>query len=213
MRIPPQAPFHAPVAQSIERRASNAEAGGESPSGSANQRSLGFLAWASLFPMERQPDKRPGLVANEIVPPSRGMRSMSSAFRHFLQMTLSSNWPRHPTFYRVIAGSNPARVANFHAHVAQQQRHDVESVASAGAIPAMSTTFGPKLRQRSSWLLTGMAGCMSLWTDHFPARWRNSITSGLHPEIERVDPSRAIYLALEPTVLMLAQTRCHQSHR
>lgn len=35
---------------------------------------------------------------------------MSSAFRHF-QMTLSSNWPRHPTFYRVIAGSNPAGVA------------------------------------------------------------------------------------------------------
>ncbi len=28
-------------------------------------------------------------------------------------MTLSSNWPRHPTFYRVIAGSNPARVATF----------------------------------------------------------------------------------------------------
>lgn len=25
----------------------------------------------------------PGLVANEIVPPPRGMRSMSSAFRHF----------------------------------------------------------------------------------------------------------------------------------
>lgn len=54
----------------------------------------------------------PGLVANKIVPPPCGMRSMSSAFRHF-QMTLSSNWPRHPTFYRVIAGSNPARVANF----------------------------------------------------------------------------------------------------
>lgn len=54
----------------------------------------------------------PGLVANKIVLPSCGMRSMSSAFRHF-QMTLSSNWPRHPTFYRVIAGSNPARVANF----------------------------------------------------------------------------------------------------
>lgn len=26
---------------------------------------------------------------------------------------------------------------------------------------------GPKLRQRSSRLLTGIAGCMSLWTDHF----------------------------------------------
>ena len=75
----------------------------------------------------------PGLGANEIVPPSRGMRSMSSTFRHF--MTLSSNWPRHPTFYRITAGSNPARVAIFHAHVVQQHRHDVESVASAGAAP------------------------------------------------------------------------------
>ena len=55
----------------------------------------------------------------------------------------------------------------FNAHVAQQQRHDVESVASAGANPAMSTILGPKLRQRSSRLLTGIAGCMSLWTDHF----------------------------------------------
>ena len=30
---------------------------------------------------------------------------------------------------------------HFHAHVVQQQRHDVESVASAGASPAMSTIF------------------------------------------------------------------------
>lgn len=64
---------------------------------------------------------------------------MSSAFRQFHPKTLSSNWPRHPTFYRVIAGSNPARVAILHAHVAQQQRHDVESVDSAGASPVMST--------------------------------------------------------------------------
>ena len=54
----------------------------------------------------------PGFVANEIVPPSSGMGSMPSAFRHFQNKTLSSNWPRHPTFYRGIAGSNPAGVAN-----------------------------------------------------------------------------------------------------
>jgi hypothetical protein len=92
--------YKAPVAQCIEHRASNAEVVGESPSGSATS--------------SRNANRTsvPGLVANKIVPPLRGMRSMSSAFRHF-QMTLSSNWPRHPTFYRVIAGSNPARVANF----------------------------------------------------------------------------------------------------
>ena len=56
----------------------------------------------------------------------------------------------------------------FKAHVVQQQRHDVENVASAGASPAVSTIHGPKLRQRSSRLLTGIAGCMSLWTDHSP---------------------------------------------
>jgi len=32
----------------------------------------------------------------------------------------------------------------------------------------VSTILGPKLRQRSSRLLTGIAGCMSLWIDHFP---------------------------------------------
>ncbi len=47
--------FNAPVAQSIERRASNAEAGGESPSGSAiSTRSVNRTSV-------------PGLVANEIV--------------------------------------------------------------------------------------------------------------------------------------------------
>jgi hypothetical protein len=64
--------FNAPVAQCTERRASNAEVGGESPSGSA--------------PFQTRNVNRtsePGLGANEIVPPSRGMRSMSSAFRHF----------------------------------------------------------------------------------------------------------------------------------
>lgn len=33
------------------------------------------------------------------------------------QMTLSSNWPRHPAFYRITAGSNPARVATFKATI------------------------------------------------------------------------------------------------
>ena len=33
-----------------------------------------------------------------------------------------------------MLGSNPAGVAKFHAHVAQQQRHDVEILASANAI-------------------------------------------------------------------------------
>lgn len=133
----------------------------------------------------------PELVAYEIVATSSGVRSTPSAFSHFPK-TLSSNWPRPPTFYRITAGSNPARVAIFHAHAVQQQRHDVENVASAGAAPkrdsaiarrhearsrlgtaagaatpALSTLFGPKLRQRSSRLLTGIAGCMSLWIDHF----------------------------------------------
>lgn len=79
----------------------------------------------------------PGLVANEIVLHLRDEEHV--LYVPPFPKTLSSNWPRHPTFYRVIAGSNPARVANLHAHVAQQQRHDVESVASAGATPAMST--------------------------------------------------------------------------
>lgn len=70
------APFPpAPVAQCIERRASNAEAGGESPSGSANSS------------RNANRTSEPGLVANKIVPPPHGMRSMSSAFRHFLLKT------------------------------------------------------------------------------------------------------------------------------
>lgn len=58
----------------------------------------------------------------------------------FQNQTLSSNRTGHPPFKRTTQGSNPARVANHHAHIAQQQRHDVESVASAGASPAVSTT-------------------------------------------------------------------------
>lgn len=62
--------FKAPVAQCIEHRASNAEAGGESPSGSATS------SWNA------NRTSVPGLVANKIVPPPCGMRSMSSTFRH-----------------------------------------------------------------------------------------------------------------------------------
>ena len=41
----------------------------------------------------------------------------------------------------VAAGAAPAGGSNFFARVVQQKRHDVESVASAGANPAASTTF------------------------------------------------------------------------
>jgi hypothetical protein len=74
---------------------------------------------------------------------------------------------------------------HYHAHVVQQQRHDVEIVASAGAAPKRDSasscvaeqtwhsgrsrnschehqSSGLKLRQRSNRLLTGLAGCMSL---------------------------------------------------
>lgn len=71
-------------------------------------------------------------------------RRCNSCRGHFFQMTLSSNRTGHSSFTRAMLGSNPAGVANFHAHVAQQQRHDVENVASAGATPAMSTLHGPK---------------------------------------------------------------------
>ena len=125
---PAMGTIYAPVAQPTERRASNAEVEGASLSGN------------TISSRNANRTSVPGLFAKEIVPPQRGMRSMSSTFRHF-QKTLSSNWPRHPTFYRITAGSNPARVAIFHAHVVQQQRHDVESVASAGASPAVNTIF------------------------------------------------------------------------
>lgn len=71
MAFLPETPFNAPVAQCIEHRASNAEVVGESPSGSATS--------------SRNANRTsvPGLGANEIVLPSCGMRSMSSAFRHF----------------------------------------------------------------------------------------------------------------------------------
>ena len=73
VRVLPGAPLHAPVAKCIERRASNAEVEGGNPSGSAiSSRNVNRTS-------------EPGLGANEIVPPPRGMRSMSSAFRHFSQ--------------------------------------------------------------------------------------------------------------------------------
>ena len=63
----------------------------------------------------------PGLCAKEIVPPTRGMGSMPSAFRQFPSMTLSSKRIGHPPFKRTMPGSIPARVANLitHGRVAQ----------------------------------------------------------------------------------------------
>ena len=94
--------FNAPVAQCIEHRASNAEVVGESPSGdAASSRNVNADQRAGICCLQ----DRAALVRHEEhvlgVPP--------------LSMTLSSNWPRHPTFYRVIAGSNPARVANLNS--------------------------------------------------------------------------------------------------
>lgn len=41
-----------------------------------------------------------------------GVRSHAPGSKpHATFLTLSSNWPGHPTFYRITAGSNPARVA------------------------------------------------------------------------------------------------------
>ena len=55
-------------------------------------------------------------------------------------------------------------------HVAQQQRHGVESAASAGANPAVITISSSKLRKRSSRLLTGRVGRTSLRAhQHFAA--------------------------------------------
>ena len=63
----------------------------------------------------------PGLCAKEIVPPTRGMGSMPSAFRQFPSMTLSSKRIGHPPFKRTMPGSIPARVASLipHGRVAQ----------------------------------------------------------------------------------------------
>ena len=91
--------FNAPVAQCIEHRASNAEAGGESPPGSAT----------SSWNVNRT--SVPGLVANEIVPPLCGMRSMSSAFRHF-SMPTNAKSSRDRSFKSVLAGASPAVGAN-----------------------------------------------------------------------------------------------------
>ena len=87
--------FNAPVAQCIEHRASNAEVGGESPPGSAT--SSRNVNRTSV----------PGLVANKIVPPSCGMRSMSSAFRQ-LSMPMNAKSSRDRSFKSVLAGASPA---------------------------------------------------------------------------------------------------------
>ena len=128
--------FHAPVAQCIEHRASNAEVAGESPAGSAipfpgvaqkqrhrfqkpDSASANLAAGTSLRNVNRT--SAPGLCAKEIVPPTRGMGSMPSAFRQFPSMTLSSKRIGHPPFKRTMPGSIPARVASLipHGRVAQ----------------------------------------------------------------------------------------------
>lgn len=76
----------------------------------------------------------PGLVANEIVPPPRGMRSMSSAFRHFINAHECKVVARQ-VLQICLSGCESRRGCHFKAHVAQQQRHDVGSVASAGSAP------------------------------------------------------------------------------
>ena len=80
----------------------------------------------------------PGLGANESVLPSRGMRSMSSAFRHFINAH-ECKGVEQQVLQICLSGCESRRGCHFKAHVAQQQRHDVESVVSAGAIPTMST--------------------------------------------------------------------------
>jgi len=81
-------------------------------------------------------------------------------------MTLSSNWPRHPTFYRITAGSNPARVAIFRScsPTAEARRRERRQCGCESCHEHPCP--GLKLRQRSNRLLTGSAGCMSLQAHH-----------------------------------------------
>ena len=92
--------------------------------------------------LERDPGEAPGLFAKEIVRLGAAWGACPPRSATFL--TLSSNGSGHPAFYRIIRVRIPS------------------------GSPFLN---GPKLRQRSSRLLTGIAGCMSLWTDHFHACW------------------------------------------
>ena len=116
--------FFAPVAQSTEHRASNAEVEGASPSGNTiSSRNANRTSEPGLLLRSHAVRLRvircaiaQAFGANEIVLPPCGMGSMSSAFRHFIfhvQTTLSSNWPRHPAFYRITAGSSAVRDSAF----------------------------------------------------------------------------------------------------
>ena len=101
----PGAPFiHAPVAQCIEHRASNAEVAGETPAGSTISKhqiipGVAQLAEAPSSNLDQCECKSrrgyqrnvnrtsaPGFSAKEIVRPRR-MGSMPSAFRHSLEQT------------------------------------------------------------------------------------------------------------------------------
>jgi hypothetical protein len=118
--------FFAPVAQCIERRASNAEVEGGNPSGSAHSsRNVNRTSEPGLLLRSHAVRLRvircaiaQAFGANEIVPPSCGMRSMSSAFRHFHKPT-NANASSSRSFKSVLAGASPAVGAILQAHVVQ----------------------------------------------------------------------------------------------
>ena len=94
-------------------------------------------------PIQRNANRtsEPAFGANEIVPRTRvSMGSMPSAFRH-LSKTHECKADERQVLQTWLSGCESRRGCHFKAHVAQQQRHDVESVASAGASPAVSIIF------------------------------------------------------------------------
>ena len=120
VQLPPWAPIHAPVAQCIERRASNAEVEGENPSGNTissrnvnrtSEPGLLLRSYAVRLRVTKSAIAQ-AFGANEIVPPPRGMRSMSSAFRHFHKPT-NANASSSRSFKSVLAGASPAVGASF----------------------------------------------------------------------------------------------------
>lgn len=100
VRVLPGAPIHASVAQSLEHRASNAEVEGASPSGN------------TISSRNVNRTSEPGLFAKEIVPPPCGMRSISSAFRHF-HKPANAKASSSRSFKSVLAGASPAVGASF----------------------------------------------------------------------------------------------------
>ena len=84
-----------------------------------------------------------------------GVISQPSPGQHWGLRPFRLHVPMHRDGFllqRNRAGAAPAGESISFARVVQQQRHDVESVASAGAIPAASTIFRPasfKVKPRS----------------------------------------------------------------